>query len=37
MTSSLCIVCNTNPTDFKIVDEVLVCCVSCEYKEEQYA
>jgi len=34
MTNSLCIVCDTNPTDFKVVDEVLVCCIDCNYEEE---
>lgn len=34
MTDSLCIVCKTNPKEFKIVDSVLVCCVDCNYKEE---
>jgi len=35
MTNSLCIVCKTNPQEFKIVDSVLVCCVDCNYKEEE--
>ena len=41
MTDSLCIVCKTNPQDFVIVDEVIVCCVDCvsayekKYKERE--
>ena len=34
MTNSLCVVCKTNPQEFRIVDSVLVCCVDCNYKEE---
>lgn len=34
MTNSLCVVCKTNPTEFKLVDDVLVCCLDCKYEEE---
>ena len=29
MTKSLCYICKTNPKDFVIVDQVLVCCLEC--------
>jgi|MDTD01.1.fsa_nt_gb hypothetical protein len=32
MTNSLCIVCKTNPQDFVIVDQVIVCCIDCVEK-----
>jgi hypothetical protein len=34
-TNSLCVVCKTNPQEFKIVDSVLVCCVDCNYEEKK--
>ncbi len=32
MTNSLCVVCKTNPQDFVIVDQVIVCCIDCVEK-----
>jgi hypothetical protein len=32
MTDSLCIVCKTNPQDFVIVNQVIVCCIDCVEK-----
>ena len=32
MTNSLCIVCKTNPQDFVIVEQVIVCCIDCVEK-----
>lgn len=36
MTNSLCVVCKTKPKDFIIVEQVLVCCTTCEEKVERY-
>lgn len=36
MTNSLCVVCKTNPKEFKLVDDVLVCCIDCEYELDKY-
>lgn len=36
MTNSLCVVCKTKPKDFIVVEQVLVCCTTCENKLERY-
>jgi len=34
MTDSLCIVCKENPEgEFKLVDNVIVCCIDCNYED----
>ena len=35
MTNSLCIVRKTNPQDFVIVNEVIVCCIDCIKDKEE--